>query len=430
VEDDLIHAAKAVAAQAEWLITSDRRFKAVYSKTLQEVGNLHLILPSEFIREIDELARGDRYRPVDLAGTSVTIREVGSQAVSGLAETFVSHGQGERIRDLRRAIELAAARPLMTHLDLVEVDGRARALSCWEIRDGELQALILRVTSGHGETTLGRHLLGRLREHAVASRIETIRVLDGSPSVSVQRTFSDEGFAVGPGDVVFAHALSGIGRLENLRVRARTFGARDEDRSVVPNAGGDIAEAAAAERWFAPVRVVAAGIPTFVVPIRPPWAKALFNVGLVQDELFAREWSLGLRRELVYYRSPVNSRGLQAPARILWYVSAGGKPGAGAIQATSHLIEVATGPSQRLSYRFRPLGVYTRQQVEDCANKGEAMALRISHTELFDRPVWLRDYEQIMATTADPRRIVLRSPQEVSEHVFVSVLKRGLARDF
>jgi predicted transcriptional regulator len=188
-----------------------------------------------------------------------------------------------------------------------------------------------------------------------------------------------------------------------------------------------VSRAAAAERWFAPYRVVGVGIPSFFVPIRHGWATRLLGAGLAEDQLWAQEWGLGLRRELVYYRNPRNAGGLAAPAPLLWYVS-GKQPGAGMIRATSHLTEVAVDDADRLYYRFQPLGVYNREDVRRGANvRGHAMALRFSHTETFDQPITLRDYRRVLAAQGTP--VVLRSARPVSEHTFVTLLDLASSRD-
>lgn len=427
--NDLKHVARSICSQAQWLITSDRPFITRYSTTAAELGGLLLVLPPEFLRAVDEQARGDHYRPVDLAGTSVTRSEVGGRGLAQLAATFVNHAEGEKIRQLRGTIDLAAARPDAVRLEVIEVDGQPRGLVASE-RDGDaLQVIVLRGTAGRGETTIGRQLLGLLRDRAVASGADIIRITDPLPSATVRRSFRDEGFAAAR-DGVAAHALTGCGRLSELRDRARSLGS--------PVAGADLFEgddegaavrAAAAERWFAPFRVLGAGISSFLVPIRHGFATALFDAGLSEGQLFDREWHLGLRRELVYYRSPhAAPRGLAAPARLLWYVS-GTRPGAGTIRAASHLTEVVVDEYERLFHRFKPLGVYTLEDVRGCADRnGRAMALRFSHTELLERPVLLDDYRRLVSGDAKSKHVPLQSPQAISEHVFVSVLKMGTPR--
>ena len=83
-------------------------------------------------------------------------------------------------------------------LEVIEVDGDPRGLVCWQFSEGALEVLLVRATTGRGETTIGRHLLGLIRDQAVASDYETIHIVDPHPSRSVKRSFRDEGFAATP----------------------------------------------------------------------------------------------------------------------------------------------------------------------------------------------------------------------------------------
>lgn len=416
---DLLHVAQSIALGATWLITTDGPLARRYCAVVESLG-LRLVKPPAFVREIDQLARGDRYRPVDLAGTDVTRREADANALGGLAEIFVNHHSDERLRDLRQHIDVAAARAGEQRLELVDVDGEPRGLVSWRPTAGGLEVGLIRATTGRGETTIARHLLAMVREQAVAAGAETITITDPLVPAAVQRSYRDEGFAA-RGEVVVAHALRGRGTLGDLRRRAEDLGS--------PLAQGDalgdqsdalVARAAAAEQWFAPYRVMGAGVPSFFLPIRHGWATRLLGAGLAEGQLWAQEWGLGLRRELVYYRNPRNAGGLAAPARLLWYVS-GNEPGAGMIRATSHLTEVAVDDADRLYHRFRRLGVYTRDDVRGRADvRGHAMALRFSHTETFDEPIALPDYRGVLAAEGTP--VVLRSARPVSEHTFVALL--------
>ncbi len=98
--DDLIHAAQSIASGATWLLTGDRLFARRYGATIEELSGLRLVSPAAFLREIDA-RRGDRYRPVDLAGTEVKRREVPAAALARIGDAFVNHPAGERLRALR-----------------------------------------------------------------------------------------------------------------------------------------------------------------------------------------------------------------------------------------------------------------------------------------------------------------------------------------
>ena len=426
--DDLTHTAQSIASRATWLITGDEAFVRRYAASAAKLGGLRLVSPSAFLRELDEQARGDRYRPIDLAGTAVTRREASAAALPGLADRFVNHPAGERLRDLRIAVDLAAAQPASVRLEVIEVDGEPRGLVAWQAGEDALEVLLIRATAGLGETTIGRHLLGLVRETAMASRLQTIRIVDNHPSSTVARSFRDEGFAGHAGTVV-AHAFAGIGTLADLHERVKAAASPLRGSAVFATGTEDLAQRAAeAERWFAPFRVTGAGIPNFVVPIQHGWATDLVDVGLAQEQLLPRPWGLGLRRELVYYRSPRNPTTLPVPARLVWYVS-GTAPGAGTIRAVSHLTEVAVDAHQRLFYRFRPLGVYTEADVADCADsRGHAMALRFSSTERLERPVALDAYRELVSGDRKSRSVVLQSIRPIEEHTFVRLIEMGASR--
>jgi hypothetical protein len=422
---DLKHVAQSIAARATWLITADRRFARRYGTTANELGGLQLVSAAEFLREVDELARGDRYRPVELAGTNVTRREADALSLRDLAPAFVNHPNGERIRDLRVIVDRAAAHPMGTSLELIEVDGSPRGLVCWRKEDQHVEVLLARVTAGPAEGTIGRHLLAMVREDAIQSGRETIRLLDEHPSPGVQASFRDEGFALTGDGAVVAHAFHGHGSLSELQQRAEERGS--------PLAGSDlfappdeslVDRAAAAERWFAPFVVTDAEIPTYFVPIQHGWATDLVDSGLAEEQLLSRPWRLGLRRELVYYRSPRNSRNIAAPARIVWYVS-GTAPGARCIRAVSHLTEVTTDIHERLFHRFRSFGVYKASDVACAADRrGIAMALRFTSTRRVG-PVSLDAYRHLLTGNPKSRDVVLRSIHPIDEHMFVRLLELG-----
>lgn len=427
---DVRQVARALAAGGQWLVTSDTALRNRYAGRAEALGGLSIVSPAEFVRQVDEAARGDWYSPVDLAQTAVTIREVNAAGLGQLAARFVNHQAGEEIGDLSRVVQDAAARPKEISLRVVEVDGASRALLATHESAGVLHVGLLRVAAGRGERVLGRQLLGLLRSEAQARGVEVVRVADPFVSEVVRQSFADEGY-VARGTGALAIVLTGLGtmgdlvkRVDDLRLEAQVAGVL----STLLD-GSDAAAAARAELWFAPFRVIGAGIPTFVVPIRSGWATDLFDVGLASGQLLPRSWELGLRRELIYYRSPRNSGGLRAPARILWYVSgSANEPGSRSVRAVSSLTEVVTAPTSHLWHRFRRLGVYQESDIVKSASDGRAMALRFASTELLDHPVGLDDYREVLTGDRKSKSLPMPSPQPISEHAFVELLSRGRFR--
>lgn len=431
-ENDLRQVARAIAAEARWLVTTDARLRTRYAELAEGLGDLRIMSPAEFLRDVDKLARGETYRPIELAGTTVLVREADASSVGGLAPRFVNHADGETISRFRDQIATLASQPLRHHVRLIEVNGEPRAVvSLQEANGSVLEVPVVRVVGGRAARVLSRHLLGMLRSEARQRGLGVVRISDEFASRSIREALSDEGFLVeGPGAV--AAVVEGVGSRADLSAALDLLPLTSAERGrlgFVADLADTPAGAAIAELWFAPFRVVGAGLRNFVVPIKASWAAPLFDVGLADAQLFPRDWELGLRRELAYYRSPRNGGGIAAPARILWYVTGAQREhGVRAIRAVSSLDEVVRRPVEQLWYRYRRLGVYERADIERAGTNGVAMALRFSNTELLQHPVSLDDYRKLV--TGDPKSssVVLQSPQSVDEHVFVNVVSQGRTR--
>ena len=136
---------------------------------------------------------------------------------------------------------------------------------------------------------------------------------------------------------------------------------------------------------------------------------------------------LALNREGVYYRAKSPSAGLQAPGRILWYVSYGGRfSGTGHLRACSRLDEVIIDKPKSLYRQFRRLGVYEWSHVFEVAKRNienEIMALRFSDTELFRAPIEWHELQQILRTHGCKSQ--LQSPVRISPELFAKLYTLG-----
>jgi hypothetical protein len=178
------------------------------------------------------------------------------------------------------------------------------------------------------------------------------------------------------------------------------------------------------ERW--PLKVVGAGVPTYLVPIKLGWAERLFDTGLAEQTLLPRSSVLGLSREHVYYRSPRNHRNIAPGARILWYVSGTGPAQQEAhVRAVSQVAEVVVGRPRTLHRRFERLGVYTEQDVLSAGSPaGAVMAIRFVDTELFSEPVSRTALERLCKDEGERFSRPL-CPQPIGERMFCPVYRRA-----
>ena len=164
------------------------------------------------------------------------------------------------------------------------------------------------------------------------------------------------------------------------------------------------------------------------MPIQAHWAHDLFDENLARQTLFGAEAELALSREGVYYRSRWWSGGLEAPGRILWYVSKASRyRGTMHVRACSRLEEVVVDDPKNLYRRFRSLGVFDWNHVFDVASRDvneKIMALRFSDTELFVTPVSSKRAESILVRTGHQLNN-FQSPLRITGKAFAELYALG-----
>lgn len=424
---DLRHVAQAAAGGARWFITSDDRFKKACSALVAELSGLRVMDPVEFVLDLDRLTRGDTYCPVELQGTDVLVRRIEARDISVAAQRFVNQRAGETHRQFRRLLETELGRTDTTEGWVVEADRQLVGLIVFR-RSHAVSVPIVRVLNKGPAPTFARQILGWLRANAPndAGAPMAIHVSDRDATDAIASSFDSEGFlpaAVGATALV----IPGMGAASDLagEVTAVLSTLTPDETPTISSTGvaGALGANAVAdlERVFHPYRVLGAGLPTFCVPIKAAWASDLFDSELSSSQLFPRQRGLALSREHVYYRKPISSGGLVAPARIVWYASGSG-PGGKTLRGTSLLREISIDTPERLHRRFRRLGVYEVDQVRGAAADGRAMALRFTHTQLFDRPVTLDEYEEASQAVTG-KKVAVAGPQPVDERVFAAVCR-------
>lgn len=167
------------------------------------------------------------------------------------------------------------------------------------------------------------------------------------------------------------------------------------------------------ERRFWPPKITDAPLPTYLIPIRGPFADELLGHA---PTLIPRDTALGLSRENVYYRAPSGQP--SAPARILWYSSRRDRQ----VVACSRLVEAVTGEPDALHREFRHLGVWKRPQVRAAAKRGQVGAIRFADTEVLPHPVAL---EWIRSLSDEGARLPSQGPRKISEQLFTEIYRKG-----
>jgi predicted transcriptional regulator len=322
---------------------------------------------------------------------------------------LLNHGDGERAHLLRATLQAAFADPHNSEVLVTrDADGDILAGVARRRWGDHLEVSALRVRRmTRLADAAARQLVFQQRKTSADDGLQLVRITDRKPSPAVRRVLPVEFFHP-DGDAwkcLTGHGIHAAGEVL--------------DGSHSPES------AAVFERRRWPAKVIGAGLVTYMVSIEPSFAERLFEANLADATLFSRDPVLGLSREHVYYRAPGNSRNLAGPARILWYVKQ--KPGhpVGHVRAVSHLVEVVRDRPRTLHKRYARLGVWSQQQVEEAGQgTGEAMALRVTDTELLEHPLNL-DALRTAYSSVGKRFAAPQGPIRVDEHMFCLLYRQS-----
>jgi ribosomal protein S18 acetylase RimI-like enzyme/predicted nucleic acid-binding protein len=403
---DHLHLARAIDAGAEYLLTRDGRLLRARAQVEFEYG-IQILRPDQLIAELDRSRRSGLYEPAALQGTELLESRMAATADREFAAALLNSGARERAPEFKARLHAGLSKP--DRSEVVQIADRGGKIFAGFVRhrdEGVLRVTLLRVSGrGSAARAVARQLAFAQRAEAAGRELGQVVIEDPHLSPALPAALEAE---------AYVH--------DGARWHARV------ERGINSVVGADRDSAAAIERSCWPGKLSGANLPTYLVAIQPVFAEKLFDSRLAEQTLLHRELGLGLSREHVYYRAPNPGGFISAPARILWYVS-GGRPGHpdGELRAVSHLAEVVIDSPTVLCRRFERLGAWTYEQVSEAADrKGQAMALRIVDTELFNDPLdleALRDAYKEIGTTFRPPF----SPIKVDESVFELLYRRSSA---
>ncbi len=408
------HVALAIQGGARYLVTRDRPLLRGASALEREFA-LSVLGPEGLIAQLDQERREDLYEPAALENTAVSESRLPGNRQDAFVRAFLNTAASERAATLRQTVHQALADPTGTEILVYEEGGRMLG---GVIRHREQDALVV-TTIRSGPTdrlarTLARHIAYAQRRTAAQEGFTSVEIADPFPSSDVLRALAAEGFTKGDASRWSCTITRGIVAAEDLSEFGHSGTRNRETAGAIERA-----------RW--PVKVIGAGMPTYMVAIEAAWAENLFDAVLADGQLFPREGTLGLSREHIYYRSAFNGHRISGPARILWYVKArsASQHHTAHLRAVSHLAEVVRDRPRTLHGRFARLGAWTREQVQDAAGKRrDAMALRVVDTEVLHRPLSLATLREIYRENGHAFRAP-QSPIEVSERMFRLLYERS-----
>nr|WP_199323975.1 GNAT family N-acetyltransferase [Coleofasciculus sp. FACHB-SPT36] len=431
-EFELLHIARTIASDFHIFVTRDIHILDIGDE-LYDHFRLSIIHPNNLIIQLDELRRKPEYQPVRLAGTLLKQNRVQIGQQNILTDYFQSCN--ETRADFQQRLRRFLAEPdKFECLVILENENQPVALVVYDRHKiHELEIPILRVGSNPLAATIAHHLLFQAASVSAREQRQFTRITDPYLEETLTKAIQEDAFIrVKNGwlraNIAISEKASQLSlHLVNL---ANNFGQEyDFCRQIaeVLNNGtstSDNQTMTQIERFLWPAKVTDADIPILIIPIDPHWAKDLFDDKLAYQYILGAKTELALNREAVYYCSGNKLRGLEAPGRILWYVSDDrGYYNVKSIRACSRLDEVIIGKPKTLFRQFRKFGVYEWEKVFQLAKNdlnNDIIAIRFSDTEVFSSSITLEKVQQVLGN-----RSTIQSRFRIPPEIFVKLYSLG-----
>lgn len=407
-----------------------------------DVLGLRVLTPIELIRTADELRREEEYRPQMFAGPSLTSRAARWPDLDRL-EAMHHAGEcgGEPRLETRSRLRHIFSDPQRYQAICVETRGELLAGYVLERPRAELLAVPFFAVA---TSSLGQTAARQLGEWIISTAANEGRVVvhAADPPARVSEALEDLGFSrephgwirLAPGIVGTADVIAAAIDVAGSAVKAATTLANrfSQELRGAEQQGQDAAaeqlRRAAVERALWPAKLTGWGIRNFILAIKPYWAHELFDRGLAGETLFGADPTLILRHENIYYRSPTPAV-LEAPSRVLWYVTQSSRYAqSGAVRACSRIEDVEVGDPKALFSRYKRLGVYAWPNVLEASRNDRVMAIRFTQTELFRTPVPWSEL-QVMLRQHTGKGRPLQGPASIPESCFADIYGRGMSSD-
>lgn len=415
-DGDLRVVAQAAASDADYLVSRDEDL-LYHRRHIEQLTGLSLLSPDDFLLRLQAEGGEHSHQTRVIAASGMFVSTVSEMPSNAELSVYCHDHVGERPSSLRQRLSIATARGGRIE-QLATDSGEPLALGAMYREHSRVTVTVLRGAAGQRSYTAVRQMAHHLRAVAVADGPATV-VVDDQTQPSVARALRDEGFR-SQGSAWTAAVRTGI----------------HEPGGVLPpeldQIGWDRLTAHLIrdyERHAWPSKVFSGNVPSYVVPIKPEYARVVLGYEEPQARLFELHLRAAATRDNVYYMSPRHF--VEAPARIIWWVSRRGP--LGGMRALSWLDEVDTGDPHRLYRKYRDRGVLDERQILRSAKRSRksgnlvATALLFSQTEIFQEPVPIARARELCASmNTNGYFVTTRRIEEGSVQAFY---EEGIRRD-
>ena len=408
-ESDIRQLAMTATSDATVFLTRDEGLlgRATQIKSVTAVDVMH---PDQLIVRLDKVADSDAYRAVAVSGSRMAWRRVGDGEVARFRSRADLLGRHERKRHFVGQLDEALSHPRSWRTEALWSEGTLVALRSLRRNGDRLVAGLCRAARGPAQALFTEYAAASLLHEAVSLGCFAVEVEPHATAPEARDELARLGFVDIRGKLMRMCPAAVMSQADLREAAGSAFdGAGLED----------------IERRCSPVALRDSDTKCLMVPIKPGYARALFNTRRAAGDLFGADEKILLRWENVYFRGKNQHRMIQPPARILWYESNGH-----GVVAISYLDDVEIGQPKDVFRNNRSLGTLGWREIQEMCGGSrvqDVMALRFSHTHLFRSAVSFTSLKDVYRQH-ELKNPVVQSPSKVPPAAFLDIFRLGFSR--
>ncbi|WP_412467464.1 GNAT family N-acetyltransferase [Pedobacter sp. KLB.chiD] len=427
---------EAILSGFPYFVTLDEGILMHRKDVLEQFG-ISIVRPIDFVSEIDLTLNSIDYYPDKLSGNNFTIGKLVPSERESLENVFLSNQTGEKKTIFNQRVTNALAHQ---NGGVTVIKEKNENVAFFAYTDGDkfLEVSLLRTKQYRLRQTIFMQNITDLLKLTLAKNKQFLAITDEHLTPNEKQILLNFSFfevdskwirAMGQG----IYSLDKIGN--ELSDISNTIPPLSELIKKIgsANALDYYLNMFSLEKLLWPLKIKEADIPCFIVPIKPHFARELFDTKAAKGELWGVEPKLIWSKENVYYRN-IAPDVEKFPARILWYSSASKfSSRQKAVVCSSYLDEVIVGPAKQLFKKHERYGIYSWEKhilplAKNDANK-PIKILRFSDSEAFDQPIALTQLKQILfqANESDNN---FQSPLRIKNSTFMEIYALGKGIDY
>lgn len=426
--------AEAIISGFPYFITLDEGIMKHRDKVAEKY-NLKIVEPFRLGSEIDYTINAMDYYPSQLSANNFTFSKLSPKERDCLEDLFLSTGSGEKKSTFKSTLDSIIAKSNGEVLVIKEKENIVSIIA-YHFEPEYLQVAIIRTKQYALRQTIFMQNVNDLVKLAVDHNKKFLAFTDIHITPLEMQILNNYGFFEVDGKWIRG-IKNGIVTMQELEPELKSFTSEipplltllSKERKQDNHYYLDMLTL---EKALWPLKIIDAEIPCFIIPIKPHYARELFDTKAAKAELFGVQPKLIWSKENVYYRQ-VQPNVEKFPARILWYASdSKHSTRAKGIVCSSYLNEVVIGGAKELYKKHERFGIYSWEKdivpmTKNIVNH-PIKILRFSDSESFQKIIKLNEIKNLLAKHEESFNN-FQSPMKIKNTTFMELyaLGKGIA---